>query len=67
MKANNIDREYRDLARLAHQYGHKGIGFGLYLRGRTMAVVLGLKVGHDALFLTAAFIFGHVTRWVWLE
>jgi hypothetical protein len=63
--AGRLDAEYRELARLAHGNGHIGMGFVLYLRARTLAIVLGGKVGHDALFLIGAFIFGHVMRWLW--
>jgi len=65
VKAGKIDAEYRDLARLAHRNGHMGIGVSLYLRARTLAIVLGAKLGHDALFLVGAFIFGHAARWFW--
>jgi len=65
-KAGKIDAEYRELARLAHRNGHVGIGIALYLRARMLAIVLGAKLGHDVLFLIGAFIFGHLSRWLWL-
>jgi hypothetical protein len=37
-----------------------------YLRARTLLIVVGAKVGHDALFLAGPFLFGHATRWFWL-
>jgi hypothetical protein len=64
-KAGKIDADYRELAQLAHRHGHIGMGVFLYLKARTLAVVLGAKLGHDALFLIGAFIFGHVARWFW--
>jgi len=41
------------------------MGVGLYLKARTLAIVLGAKLGHDALFLVGAFVLGHATRWLW--
>jgi hypothetical protein len=64
-KAGKVDAGYRELAQLAHSHGHVGLGFALYLRARTLAIVLGAKLGHDALFLIGAFICGHVARWLW--
>ena len=65
-KAGNLDAEYRKLARLAQRNGHIGIGFALYLRARMLAIVLGAKLGHDALFLIGAFFVGLAVRWFWL-
>jgi hypothetical protein len=65
VKAAKLDADYRDLARLAHSHGHVGLGFSLYLKARTLLIVLGAKLGHDALFLIGAFICGHVARWFW--
>jgi hypothetical protein len=63
-RAGEIDREWRDLASLmrAYKVGH---GLDLYAKAWKLPFVLAVKLGHDALFLTGAFIFGHVTRWVW--
>jgi hypothetical protein len=61
-KAGKIDADDRELA---HRHGHIGMGVGLCLKARTLAIVLGAELGHDALFLVGAFIFGHVARWFW--
>jgi hypothetical protein len=37
------------------------------LRARVLVIVLGAKLGHDALFLVGAFIAGHLKRWFWIE
>jgi hypothetical protein len=66
-KAGKVDAEYRELARLARRNGHFEIAVALYLRARLLVIVLGVKLGHDALFLIGAFIFGHVARWFWFE
>lgn len=65
VKAGRIDAEYLALARLALRHGRTGLGVSLLLKARLVVIVLAAKLGHDALFLTGAFIFGHVTRWVW--
>jgi hypothetical protein len=63
-KAAEIDREWRDLAWLMRAY-KAGHGLDLHARAWKLPFVVGVKVGHDALFLAGAFIFGHVTRWAW--
>ena len=35
---------YRELAQLAHRHGQIGMGVGLYLKARTLVVVLGAKL-----------------------
>ena len=65
VKADKIDAQYRELARLAHRIGHVQTGLGLYVRARALAIVLIGKLGLDALFLVGAFVFGQATRWVW--
>jgi hypothetical protein len=65
VKAARIDTQYLVLARLALRHGCAGFGFSLLLKARLLVIVLAAKLGHDALFLVGAFIFGHVTRWLW--
>jgi hypothetical protein len=65
-KAGKVDAEWRDLGTLARTHNVGWWGLEYYLRARTLLIVLGAKVGHDALFLAGAFLFGHVTRWFWL-
>ena len=38
----------------------------LYAKAFTLPIVLAAKIGHDALFLAGAFVFGHLIRWVWI-
>jgi len=64
-KAGRIDAEYRDLGALAARHGLMGYAFALYARARTLLIVLGAKIAHDALFTGGAFLFGHATAWVW--
>jgi hypothetical protein len=49
-KAGSIDAEYRDLGALAARHGLLGAAIALYARARTLLIVLGVKIGHDALF-----------------
>jgi hypothetical protein len=65
VKAARIDTQYLVLARLAFRHGRAGFGLWLLLKARLLVIVLAAKLGHDALFLIGAYIFGHVTRWVW--
>jgi hypothetical protein len=30
-----------------------------------LVIVLGAKLGHDALFLIGSFMLGHAVRWIW--
>jgi hypothetical protein len=66
-QAGKIDHEWRELAGLARDHGHIGLALGLYLRARVLVIVLGAKLGHDALFLVGAFFAGHLTRWFWVD
>ena len=65
-KAGKVDAEWRDLGTLARRHNVGWWGLEYFVRARTFFVVLGAKVGHDALFLAGAFLFGHATRWFWL-
>jgi len=64
-KAGNIDADYRELAQLAHRSGQFALAFGLYAKARTLAVVLGAKLGHDCLFTAGAYGFGVAAGWLW--
>jgi predicted permease len=65
-KAGKVDAEWRDLGTLARRQNVGRLGLDYYLRARTLIIVLGAKVGHDALFLAGAFLFGRAARWFWL-
>ena len=64
-RVREVDRGWRVLARLvrAQKVGH---WLDLYAQAWKLPLLLAVKLGHDALFLAGAFIFGHVIRWVWL-
>lgn len=64
-RAARIDADYRDLAWLERAF-KVGNGLAHYAKARTLPIVLAAKIGHDALFLAGAFIFGHLVRWVWI-
>lgn len=63
-KAGKIDADWRELGALWRTFG-LGSGFAQYFRARTLPMVLAAKLGHDALFLAAAFALGHLARWMW--
>jgi hypothetical protein len=65
IKAENIDAEYRALGRLAWERGVYEYVLRMFGNAYHLPFVLGAKVGLDALYLTGAFIFGHVSAWVW--
>ena len=65
-KAGKVDADWRDLGTLARTHNVGWWGLEYYLRARTLFVVLGAKIGHDALFLAGAFLFGKLAHWFWL-
>ena len=65
IRAGALDAEYRELAYLALRHGRVDVSLRLYARARMLLTVLGAKVGHDALFLAGAYLFGVGTGWFW--
>ena len=50
---------------LALQNEKIALGFGLYARARSLPFVLAMKIGHDCLFMTGAYLFGMAAGWFW--
>ena len=62
--AGRLDARYRELARL-ERASNRGTGFALYGRARLLPTVLAMKIGHDCLFTSCAFLSGLVAAWLW--
>jgi hypothetical protein len=64
-QSRKIDAQYRGLGKLAWERGVYEYVLRMYGSAYRLPLVVDGKVGCDLLYLTGAFLFGHVLAWVW--